>query len=67
MITRLLEDFGEWLFAEAPWAAIQQSESRKIDERIANAVATNNPATVARTINAIKFELELVNLAYEMM
>ena len=64
-IAQQVDDFGRWLFAHAPWAAVDLRHSDDIDKRIAAAVDTNDPEQVAETIEASRSHLENINWAAE--
>ena len=60
-----LEEFGDWIFTHAPWAAVDLRHSDDIDKRIAAAVDTNDPQQVAAIIEALRSHLEMLTWAAE--
>ena len=64
-IRRQLDEFGLWLGRFAAWA--QPRYLHSIDKRLAEAVDTQNPQTVAQQIEALRSEVEAVNWAAEIL
>lgn len=64
-IRRQLDEFGLWLGRFAAWAQPRYLDS--IDKRLAEAVDTQNPQTVAQQIEALRSEVDAVNWAAEIL
>lgn len=64
-IRRQLDEFGLWLGRFAAWAQPRYMDS--IDKRLAEAVDTQDPQTVAQQIEALMIEVEAVNWAAEIL
>ena len=64
-IRRQLDQFGHWLRQFAWWS--QQKYLDTIDKRVAEAVDTQNPKTVALQIEALRQEVEGINWAAEIL
>ncbi len=60
-IRQQLDEFGLWLQRFAWWA--QERYLSSIDKRLAEAVDTQDPQTVARQIEALRQEVEAINWA----
>ena len=64
-IRQRLDEFGLWLQRFAWWA--QERYLRSIDKRLAEAVDTQDPQTVARQVDALRQEVEAINWAAEIL
>ncbi len=64
-IRRQLDEFGLWLGRFAWWA--QQKYLDTIDKRLAEAVDTQKPQTVAQQIEALRQEVDGINWAAEIL
>jgi hypothetical protein len=64
-IRQQLDEFGLWLQRFAWWA--QERYLSSIDKRLAEAVDTQNPHTVAQQIEALRHEVEGINWAAEIL
>ena len=64
-IRRQLDEFGLWLRQFAWWS--QQKYLDTIDKRVAEAVDTQDPQTVAHQVEALRQEVEGINWAAEIL
>ena len=64
-IRRQLEEFGLWLGRFAAWAQPRYLDT--IDQRLAEAVDTQNQQTVAQQIEALREEIDGINWAAEIL